>query len=225
VGVGFAAPQIDVTVDSSKVIGVNNFSLGFALGGDDIRIWRDRSVLRELARDASFKLVRFFPQRLSEPLKVGPPTWSWDWSLIDDLVDKIIAIGAEPMPVLGFCGSAGFSSPSTLPRNPNTAAPYPADFAAYCRAWVSHFGNKITWYEVINEPHHYFGWGTSADPTKLGYFMDVFNAAARAMRAQNPNIKLGNDNSMIPGVRDYFIAHGEPLDFLSWHRYQTGNKA
>ena len=46
---GFAQTEIDVTVDSGDAIGVNYFQLGFQLDGPDIRLWRNRSELRDLA--------------------------------------------------------------------------------------------------------------------------------------------------------------------------------
>ena len=215
-----------VTVDPSKIVGVNKYSLGFQLDGRDIEEWRTNSSLRKLAGEASFKLVRFFEHRLGKPcLYWNEATKSgvWDWTKIDDLVKKIFEMGAEPLIVLGFAKFDG-SGLSTLPKgmsvNSTTLLPDPEQWAAYCAEWVRHFkeaGLPVRYYEIVNEAFHYFGW--NPDPVKLMYFIDLFNAAARAMRAVNPNIMIGNDESNKKMVLDYFIRYGEPLDFISFHRY------
>jgi len=222
-----------VTVDPGTEIGVNSLSLGFQLDAD-IGRWRSSSTLRGLAQDANFKLVRFFEHRMGKPCtywnestKIG----TWDWSKIDDLVRKVFAIGAEPLIVLGFYSwtyNSLTSAPSGMSTNPNTGLPYPDQWGAYCASWVRHFKEfdlPVRYYEIINEPHHYFGWGGS-DTAKLGYFKDIFNAAARAMRAENRNILLGNDNSMVRAnsLNKWMATNLDPLDFLSWHRYITGDK-
>jgi len=211
-----------IVVNTGTSIGVNTLSLGFQLDGRDINTWRTSTALQNLAKAANFKIVRFFPQRLSsgDPCTGWNPA-TWNWAQVDDLISKIEAIGAKPMPVLGFCGSSGWSSP---PRVPNTAE----DFAEYCREWVKHFGNRITIYEVINEPHH----GFSRGEFTAQEFVTIYTTAVRAMKQENPNILVGNDNSMISwsqgGVsnwRNYFAAQINPndIDFLSWHRYITGS--
>jgi hypothetical protein len=211
-----------ILVDADNIIGTNRLSLGFQLDGRDINSWRTSTTLQNLAKEANFKIVRFFPQRLStgDPCTGwNPPTWNW--GPMDDLVDKIIAIGAKPMPVLGFCGSSGWSSPPNVPNNAD-------DFAEYCREWVKHYGNKIQIYEIINEPHHGFSHG-AFDAQE---FVDIYTTAARAMKQENPNILVGNDNSMITwsqgGVsnwRNYFATqiNTNDIDFLSLHRYITGS--
>ena len=225
--------QVQVTVDLNTIIGVNNYSLGFQLDGPDIKIWRDHSSFRELTRDANFKLVRFFEHRLGkpctrwdEPTKTG----TWTWTNIDLLVQRIFEIGAEPLIVLGFYSWSQnliSSAPEGMSNDPVTGLPYPDQWGAYCAAWARHFreaGLDVRYYEIINEPHHYFGWGKYANETKIGYYMELYNAAAKAIKGENANVKLSNDNSMMKKVFDYFVAHGENLDFLSFHRYGLDTK-
>ena len=218
--------QVNVLVDVSKVMGVNKYSLGFQLDGYDIDEWRTTPSLRHLAEDAGFKLVRFFEHRLGKPCIYWDETTKsgiWDWTEIDDLVRKIFDMGAEPLIVLGFAKFDG-TGLSTLPDgmrvNSTTLLPDPEQWAAYCAEWVRHFksvGLPVRYYEIVNEAFHYFGW--YPDPVKLKYFIDLFNAAAKAMRAVDPNIMIGNDEANKKVVLDYFIRYGEPLDFISFHRY------
>jgi len=225
---GFAAASIQVTINSSRMIGVNNFSVGFQLDGPDIRIWRDRSVLRELAEEANFKLVRFFEHRLGKPCTYwdeSTKTGRWDWTDLDLLIQRIFESGAEPLIALGFVGYASrrlTSAPSGMSYDRNTDLPYPDQWAAYCAEWVRHFKEvdfPVRYYEIINEAYHYFGW--PATQPKLGYFMNLYNAAAKAMRIENSNVKIGNDACILETVLDYFISTGENLDFLSYHAYGT----
>jgi len=218
-----AAENNTITVNTNSIITNNVLQLGFQLDGSDIEAFRSSSTLREYAKTAGLKIVRFFPQRLSS----GDPCTSWpsrwNWAPMDDLISKIEAIGAKPMPVLGFCGSSGWTSPPNVPKTSN-------DFAEYCREWVKHYGNRITIYEIINEPHHGFTKGAFTAQE----FMNIYNKAATAMKQENPNILVGNDNSMITwsqgGVRnfeEYFAQNvqNNNIDFLSWHRYITGSRS
>lgn len=234
-GSGSYPPQVNVTVNPSRILTVNNLILGFQLDGNDISPWRTSSALREKAQDANFRLVRFFEHRLGKPCTywdASTKTGKWDWSRIDDLVGKVFATGGEPLIVLGFYSwtyNSLTSAPTGMPSDPKTGLPYPDQWAAYCAEWVKHFktvGLPVRYYEIINEPHHYFGWGGS-NTTRLGYFKDIFNAAAVAMRNANPNIKLGNDNSMVRSnnLNKWMASNLEPLDFLSWHRYISGDKS
>jgi hypothetical protein len=222
-----------VAVDPSQIIGINDYSMGFQLDGPDIKIWRDNAVFRELARGANFKFVRFFEHRMGRPCIYWDETTKsgkWNWKDIDLLVKRIFEIGAEPLIVLGFYSwslNKISSAPEGMRSNPVTGLPYPDQWGAYCAEWVKHFKEvnlPVRYYEIINEPHHYFGWGRYANETKIGYYMELYNSAAISMKKENPEVKLGNDNSLLKKVFDYFVAYGENLDFLSFHRYGLDSK-
>ena len=229
--VGFALTPVLITVNSAKAIGTNNFSTGFQVEGLDLYIWTSRSAMKQLTADANFGLVRIFSYivepctRWYEPTKTG----TWDWSKADALVRRIAEVGAEPLICLGFYSweSNAIKAPSGMTKNPTTGLPYASSWGAYCAEWVRHFkqaGLTVRYFEIVNEVYQYWkndGWPT-AQP-KLGYFMELYNAAAKAMRAQNPGVKLGNDASIMKGVLDYFISNGENLDFLSYHGYGTSS--
>ena len=228
---GFALTPIQITVNSAKIIGTNNFQTGFQVEGSDLYIWTSRSEMKQLTADANFGIVRIF-NYIVEPCTrwyESTKTGTWDWSKADALVRRIAEVGAEPLICLGFYSweSNGIRAPSGMTKNPTTGLPYASSWAAYCAEWVKHFkqaGLTVRYYEMINEVFQYWkddGWPT-AQP-KLGYFMELYNAAAKAMRAQNPNVKLGNDASIMKGVLDYFISNGENLDFLSYHGYGTSS--
>ncbi|MGB9959780.1 MAG: GH39 family glycosyl hydrolase [Candidatus Bathyarchaeales archaeon] len=217
--------RVDVTVNMSKVIGINNLSTGFQLDFE-WKTWRDGSVMRQLAKDANFNIVRIHSIRI-EPCKSwneSTKTGTFSWTDVDNLMQKIFEIGAEPMIDLGYANSEGLISlPSGMATNPLTGLPYPDSWAAYCREWVKHFKNvdlPVRFYEIVNEPWMYFGWNNY---TRLGYFKDLFNAAAKAMRAENTKVLLGFDGTNRKPVLDYWLANGgADLDFISFHKYDSG---
>jgi hypothetical protein len=225
-------PRIDVTVDGATVTGTNLWSPGFQLDGPDIRHWDEQPDLRALAEGVGFKMVRFFEHRYGKACTAwdeSTRTGTWDWSRTDRIVGSIVDMGAEPFVVLGFYSwtlDLISSAPEGMSSDPATGLPYPDQWGAYCAAWVRHFrdaGIPVRYYEIINEPYHYFGW--PAEEQSLGYFMELFNAAATAMRAENPDILLGNDASIFKTVLERFISDGEPLDFISFHRYGLDDPA
>jgi hypothetical protein len=224
----FALTPIEVAVDVNEVVGTNLFSSGFHLDGPDVTIWRDRSALRNLAQQANFKYVRVF-SRIVEPCSrwyESSKTGTWSWSKVDLLVQRIFEVGAEPIIVLGFFSweTNRIVAPSGMSVDPQTGLPYKESWAAYCAEWVRHFksaGFAVRFYEMVNESIFYFGW--TADLTKLGYFIDFYNSAAKAMRAVNSKVQLGCDATIMKRVLDYFISYGENLDFLPYHGYGTGS--
>ncbi len=194
------AADYQVTIDSSKVIGTNRYSLGIHFEKPEcFSSFRNDANFRQLAKDANLKLIRFFDVRIGSPCnnwnEVTKSCTSSDWSEIDDVVSKIFEIGAEPLIVLGYASSSGIQGlPSGMKINSTTGLPKTDQWAAYVAEWVSHFKNKgypwnkTRYYEIVNEAFQYFGW--TPDPTKLDYFMNLYNAAAISMRAVNSNVQL-----------------------------------
>lgn len=224
-------PRVDITIDPDKLIGVNNLSLGFMLGSD-WKSWHDSSILRGLARDANFKLVRLFSHSVEPSTYSLEPCTYWNestnsgtfnWTNVDTVVQGIFEISAEPFFVLGRRAHQVINViPSGMAVNPNTSLPYPDSWAAYCKEWVKHFREKgvpVRFYEIFNEPMSYFGWDNY---TRLANFMAVFDAAAQAMRTENPNIIVSFDGTNRKPVLDYWLANGgADLDFISFHKYDA----
>jgi len=225
-------PRVNVTVNINNLIGVNNLSLGFMLDWQ----WKgfcDYAIRRQLAQDANFKLIRLFDWRYQPGASPDPciywnettRTGIFDWRDVDLLVDRIFEIGAEPLICLGrYSPSHTEYYPKGMAVNPATDLPYPESFAAYAREWVKHFketGKLVRFYEIFNEPFSYFGW--SVDYVKLGYFKDLFNVCARAMRAENPNVMISFDFTTAKKVLDYWVIYGEDIDYLDAHKYDCNS--
>jgi len=230
-GVVSYPPDVFVTVDFSKVIGINNLSLGFMLDWE-WKTWIDRSTLRQLAKDANFKLIRFFDFRSTTPKLMPCNYWNettktgiFNWTNVDLLVERIFEIGAEPLICLGWArDNIQNYIPPGMAVNPLTELPNPESYAAYATEWVKHFmgrGLHVRFYEIMNEPWAYFGW----DPvnyTRLANYMQLFNAVAASMRREDPNVMISFDFIGRKPVLDYWLANGgADVDFISFHKYDA----
>jgi len=78
----------------------------------------------------------------------------------------------------------------------------------------------VRFYEIMNEPWFYFGWDSSK-PQKLASYVELWNTVARRMRQENPNLMISHCASTIKWVLNYWILHGDDLDFLAFHKYDS----
>lgn len=227
-----------ITINPSVTVVTNKLQLGFQMESKDISAFVSSSTLRNLAQDANFKLVRFFDHRVRLPCTSwyeSTKTGSWNWVAIDNLVDKIYSIGAQPIIAMGFYSWSydRFTDlPSGMTANyQSTKLPNPSQYAAYITVWIEHFrarGTPILYWELFNEPQHFFNDGGTCTS-----FKNFMNPVISAMKAADPNIKVGCDNSMVTwsqggsgGAFNVWFANNiNKIDYLSWHRYLTGTKS
>jgi len=231
--IGRIEPSVNVALNTSKVIGVNNLSLGFMIDSE-LKKWLDSSVQRGLARDANFKLIRFFDFRQTN-LPLMPVTYwndssktgTYNWTIVDTFVQRIFEIGAEPLVCLGWAQKNPDIMeylPPGMAINAVTGLPYPESYAAYAAEWVKHFeasGMPVRYYEIFNEPYHYFGWNRF-DTTRLANYLDLWNTVSRTMRQENPSIFISFDASTIKWVLDYWLQYGDNIDYIDFHKYDSG---
>lgn len=220
----FYSPVTNVIVDTNTVILNNQLSLGFMLSFE-AKTWSESASLTQLASKVHFGIIRIVSYQVepcvqwNEPTKTG----AFDWTRVDQIIQKIFQVGAEPLIVLGYSNpSTGVIVPPSMAIDPNTGLPNPDSWAAYCTEWANHFqkvGLPVRFYEIINEPWSYFGWNNY---TKIGCYMNVFNASTQAMRDQNANVLLGFDGSDRKPVLTYWLSNGGAnLDFISFHKYDS----
>ncbi|MAX23494.1 MAG: hypothetical protein CMJ19_03230 [Phycisphaeraceae bacterium] len=77
----------------------------------------------------------------------------------------------------------------------------------------------ITYWEIYNEVY----FRKIAEDRSLWI---MFNEAAKAMKAVDPNIKIGGYAPCwpsVPMIRDFYTHCHQNVDFLSWHKYLTGS--
>jgi hypothetical protein len=233
------AQQFQVAIDPSKIIGTNNFSLGFMTDWSWPTFVSD-NARRQLVKDANFKLVRVFDFRTTNPRLMPCSNWDmtknnctlWNWTQVDSYTQAVFGMGAEPIFTLGYIrDNIQNYIPPGMPLNSTTGLPNSNSYAVYATEWVKHFKQKgwpVRYYEIGNEPFAYFGWNPSpSNNLKLTYYVDFWNFVARAMRQQNPNILLSQDALTQTNVLNYWLQYGDNVDYLDFHKYDcnTWNKS
>ena len=99
------------------------------------------------------------------------------------------------------------------------------NYATLCAELVNILNQKqqrqVIYWEPINELEDRY-----EKAGKLDHLWQIYNKAAKAMKAQDPTIKVGGpvltrDNEKI--LAQFLQNCGKNVDFISWHRYGTGN--
>jgi len=233
VELSYASPaDVTVTIDTGTAEVTNAFQVGFTLDGQSASYWRGSATAQRYSATNNYAMMRIFDHRLGNPCTYwdeDSKTGRWDWSEYDDLIDDLVALDVEPMICLGYYSNYGSydaltSTPRGMTRNyAGTYLPDPSQYVEYAKDWVEHFNNTVTYYELINEPYKYYGWGGS-NTRRLGHFKTFFNTVANGMRTVKPDLKLGNDASMMEtnDHTEWWAKNIVDLDFLSWHSYFAG---
>lgn len=219
-------PQVNIFVDNVTVVGTNKLSTGFVVDPSWLTNQND-SFKIGLTKSAGFKLVRVF-SNLVEPCSTwneSTRTGVFDWATVDSVLNKTFQSNAEPLITIGFYdwSTGKMAVPQGMTTNSSTGLPGPESFAAYSTEWVKHFkavNLPVRYYELVNEPHHYFGWN-GANLTRLSYYVDLWNITAESMRSVNPNILISQDTVMQKTVMSYWLQHGDNVDFLDFHKYDS----
>lgn len=184
-----------------------------------------RNAARIGVSQAGFKLVRghgiLIHGSSADNIKLGSPP-NWDFSVIDQIYDTVIACGLKPIVELSFM-------PKSLQSNGTTNAP-PNSYANWknlIAALVAHLEQRYgaaevrKWYfEVWNEPDYSGFWtGTTAQ------YYALYDSAAAGARSVDTNILIGGPASTNSAPLQNFWnscnAHG--IKFLSNHQYGVGS--
>ncbi len=107
----------------------------------------------------------------------------YNWGYLDNLVNGARARGLQVLGAIGFTPpwarteGLQLAFPSSPPRNP-------ADFAAFCRAVVQRYGDRVSNWEIWNEPNLpiFFGFVDN----KARRYTDVLKAAYPAIKSVQP---------------------------------------
>ena len=150
----------------------------------------------------------------------------FDFSGYDRAVDRAVAEGIE------YIGLLSYGNPwaSTQTQSDDKFPPDdPADFAAYVRATVSHYRDRIHKWEIWNEQNAgYRFWKPSADPAAYGALL---KAAYLAAKEADPSSEVAFGGTVfapqgITGAVDFiraaFEAHpdlGDFFDAMAFHPY------
>jgi xylan 1,4-beta-xylosidase len=191
-----------------------------------------RRDLREVKQATDFKYIRFhaiFQDEvgLYDEDATGKPLYNF--SYIDQIYDGLLQNGVRPFVELSFMPRKLAAQPiehifwyHPIISPPRDWDKWSALIAQFTRHLVARYGiDEVSqWYfEVWNEPNLDFWAG---DPKEQTYYQ-LYDAAARAIKAVNPRLRVGGPSTAQAAWVDRFIRHcvddHVPVDFVSTHVY------
>jgi xylan 1,4-beta-xylosidase len=204
----------------------------FSVGADYPAVTGREDALAqlEIARaELGFRYIRFhaiFHDDMGVYREVdGQPVY--DFTKIDALYDRFLAMGIKPFVELGFTPHDMRTSDLTIFYwKGNTSHPQPDKWDALVDAFVRHLIDRYgaeevqTWFfEVWNEPN-LDGFWERAD--QAAYF-DLYVRTARVIKAIDPALPVGGPSTAgaawVPELLAYARAHDAPVDFVTTHTY------
>lgn len=198
-------------------------STPFTFGSNDYEITRpeaaaDRVYQSRLAQ-LGIGLIRIHYAGLSDRW-ADPATKTWDAAKIKAGYD--VSYPQRPAIVQNIPGW-----PKWMDRNKDGLLdPKEYDnYAAFCAALVEIINQRqkrnVIYWEPLNEQDVAY-----QKAGKLGELWKIYNKAATAMKAKDPQIKVGGPTLTWdePGRLGAFLEACRPnVDFISWHRYGSGD--
>lgn len=151
----------------------------------------------------------------------------YDWTKIDALYDKLLAMGIKPFVELGFTPEAMKTSDNSIFYwKGNTSHPNPARWQGLVDAFVRHLQQRYgkeevrNWFfEVWNEPNLEGFWEKADQPA---YFA-LYDLTARTIKAIDPQLRVGGPSTAGAAWVPEFLAHtqksGAAVDFITTHTY------
>ncbi|TDO64139.1 xylan 1,4-beta-xylosidase [Kribbella sp. VKM Ac-2571] len=153
---------------------------------------------------------------------------SYDFSVVDAIYDKLLAIGLRPVVELGFMPRELASDPTKTVFAYGAIISPPASYQRWhdlVRALVQHLVDRygldevLTWdFEVWNEANLEVFWsGTKTE------WLQLYDVSAAAVKSVDPRLAVGGPSSAAAGWVDDLLVHakrfGTPVDFVSTHTY------
>ncbi|TDW91531.1 xylan 1,4-beta-xylosidase [Kribbella sp. VKM Ac-2566] len=153
---------------------------------------------------------------------------SYDFSVVDAIYDRLLAIGLRPVVELGFMPRELASDPTKTVFEYGAIISPPASYQRWhdlVRALVQHLVDRygldevLTWdFEVWNEANLEVFWsGTKAE------WLQLYDVSAAAVKSVDPRLAVGGPSSAAAGWVDDLLVHakrfGTPVDFVSTHTY------
>ena len=153
-----------------------------------------------------------------------------DFARVDEVYDRVLALGYRPVVELSFMPAALASDPGATVFQYRAIISPPSDWQRWeelVGALVAHLVERYGveevrgWaFEVWNEPNLEVFWTGSQQE----YFR-LYESAARAVKAVDPELPVGGPATAqgggIPDFLDRVAEVGAPLDFVTTHVYGT----
>jgi len=214
----------------------NNLQLGVQLDWNDWKKIINNQNYQDYVTAFNCKLYRIFVFRQDgigeEGVNNTGPIIEWnsiyhngtfDWTEMDQLIEKIHELGGEPMLCLmyPYRNSSIHHKPTNMTTDEFTGLPDPDDWAEYCRVWVHKYGDKVRFWEVMNEPDLY--WGLDIEESgKVENLTNIYLAAYHAMKNESSSILISHSEVQDYDIFQNYTNDGIPFDYLNFHYYGTG---
>lgn len=181
------------------------------------------STYHNLLKQIDLRLLRFHNANLSDAWS-DPAAKTWVASTIRAAYDAYLpAYGTLPTIVQTIPNWPKWMAQSNNLLSPSAYNEYANFCAALVRIINIDQNRRVMYWEPFNERDKIY-----KDAGKLNELWIIYNKAAIAMKSVDPTIKVGgpaltyNDNSTLAA---FLGTCGSNVDFVSWHRYLTGNLA
>lgn len=186
--------------------------------------------LKVAADELKFRYIRFhaiFHDVLGTVKKGADGKITYDWTKIDELFGRLLAMGIKPFIELDFTPDAMKTSEQTIFYwKGNTSHPQFEPWAHLIDAFVKHLRGRYgeaevrTWFfEVWNEPN-LDGFWEKADQK---VYFDLYALTAKTIKAIDPTLRVGGPSTAgaawVPEFLAYCKANGAAVDFVTTHTY------
>lgn len=155
----------------------------------------------------------------------------YDFSELDRIVDAIIEAGVQPLMSLSYAPPA--MNPESVYTRPNDLDVWGDLVYETVRYYNIERGLNIQYWEVWNEPNLLAFWEATIQD-----YLDLYDVTARAVKRADASAFVGGpatssgavglpimyrftEESWVTGLINYIQKNDLPLDFVSWHRYDT----
>ena len=213
----WAQAEVNVRVDAAAVrepMEIGRYALG--QGGLSDQPMFDTHV--DAIRALRVKIVRLFVQ---EYFDVYPRRGTYNWQTLDRAVEAITASGARPL--MSICIKPQALYP-VIDQDKTDPASY-AEWEELIYRMVKRYPAARYW-EVFNEPDIGEDGGCPGRFTAESYAR-YYEHTAKAVRRADPAAKVGGPalagwrSPLLKGLLDHCAAGRAPLDFVSWHTYNS----
>jgi xylan 1,4-beta-xylosidase len=231
-GPASAADERHIAIDMKAPTTARDHFADLSIGSDyPGTLLREDSLaqLKTVKDELGFRYIRFhaiFHDVLGTYKVIdGKPVY--DWTRIDQLYDRLLAMGIKPFVELGFTPEAMKTSNSSIFYwKGNTSHPVHEQWAQLVDAFVRHIEQRYgkdevrSWFfEVWNEPNLDGFWEKADQPA---YFA-LYDLTARTIKGIDPALRVGGPSTAGAAWVPEFLAHtqasGAAVDFITTHTY------
>ncbi len=213
--IGLISPKLSKDIRHSKI------GVGFECL--DRKMWADVDEVYEHAAALGVKHARVQSGWCRTEIVKGEYDFKW----LDRVVDKLQAGGIQPWINLGY-GNIHYTEaeePDACGWVPLYTEVARTGWKNYIAALVEHYKDRITHYEVWNEPYGRGFW--LPGPPCAKEYVELVKITAETIKEIQPDAKIigGNDGTEIwfAGHLEEYMQHGlgKYLDVYSYHRYRV----